>query len=305
MNVTTSSDSTGASTPGRERALVLHGGGSSGNAWEIGVVAGLAEGGVDVAGADLVVGTSAGSTAAVQITSASLTDLLAEILGAPPTRPGTAPSGPAGASARPVVDHLARTDAIIAASSDAADMRRRMGAAALELDEGPQHSERWRAIVAARLPVEDWPDRRILITAVDARTGEGVAFDRHSGIDLVDAVAASTSSGAPYRVGDDRYIDGGYRRNENADLATGFARVLVLSPFGGRSRHPDAWGMQLAAQVEELRAGCSRVATVFPDPDAAHLFGANAMDPANRPPAARVGREQGLALAERLREFWS
>jgi NTE family protein len=214
------------------------------------------------------------------------------------------PSGPAGASARPVIDHLARTDAIIAASTDAPDMRRRMGAAALELDEGPEHSERWRAIAAARLPVQEWPERAILITAVDARTGEPVAFDRHSGIDLVDAVAASTSSGAPYRVGDARYIDGGYRRNENADLAAGYARVLVLSPFGGRSRHPAAWRMQLAAQVEELRAGGSRVETVFPDADAAHLFGANAMNPANRPPAAGVGREQGLALAEGLRDFW-
>ncbi len=62
--------------------------------------------------------------------------------------------------------------------------------------------------------------------------------------------------------------------------------------------------MQLAAQVEELRAGGSRVETVFPDPDAAHLFGANAMNPANRPPAARAGRDQGLELAERLRDFW-
>lgn len=308
MNTTSpSSHHPAAPDPSRERALVLHGGGSTGNAWEIGVVAGLAEGGLDVAGADLIVGTSAGATAAVQIAGASPADLLAAILEAPPTRPGAARgSAPAGgASSRPVVDHLARTDAVIAASSDAADMRRRMGAAALELDEGPEHSERWRAIVAARLPVQDWPDRAIRLTAVDARTGEGLAFDRHSGIGLVDAVAASTSSGAPYRVGDARYIDGGYRRNENADLAAGFARVLVLSPFGGRSRHPEAWGMQLAAQVEELRAGGSRVETVFPDPDAAHLFGANAMNPANRPPAARLGRDQGFALAERLKSFWS
>jgi NTE family protein len=92
-------------------------------------------------------------------------------------------------------------------------------------------------------------------------------FDRHSGVDLVDAVAASTSNGfgiPPYRIGDRRYIDGGYRRNENADLASGYARVLVLSPFGGRSRHPRGWGMDLATQVDELRASGSGVETIFP-----------------------------------------
>jgi len=42
-------------------ALVLGGGGITGIAWEIGVLTGLAEAGVDLTGADLVVGTSAGS----------------------------------------------------------------------------------------------------------------------------------------------------------------------------------------------------------------------------------------------------
>src|SRR5215204_2697159 len=53
-----------------ERALVLGGGGSTGNAWLIGVIAGLFDAGLDVTEADLIIGTSAGSTAAAQITSA-------------------------------------------------------------------------------------------------------------------------------------------------------------------------------------------------------------------------------------------
>ena len=92
-------------------------------------------------------------------------------------------------------------------------MRRRMGAAALEMDAAADGSwqEQWRATVAARLPSQHWPQRTVLITAVDAQTGEPVVFDRHSGVDLVDAVAASCASGRPYRIGDRRYIDGGYR----------------------------------------------------------------------------------------------
>jgi NTE family protein len=291
-----------------ERALVLGGGGSTGNAWLIGVIAGLFDAGLDVTAADLIVGTSAGSTAAAQITSASPARLLADILSAVPRLPtGPAGSDRGGVPIGPVADHLRRTSEIIAAAEDVADMRRRLGASALEMDaasDGSGHAQ-WRATVAARLPSQHWPQRTVLIPAVDASTGEPVVFDRHSGVDLVDAVAASTAGGPPYAIGGSRYIDGGYRRSsENADLAAGYELVLVLSPLGGRTRLPLDWGMHLAAQVGELRAGGSRVETIFPGSDSEHMFGANAMDLSLRPPAARAGHDQGRAVAEQLAEFW-
>src|SRR5215468_2152096 len=290
-----------------ERALVLGGGGGAGNAWEIGVIAGLFDAGLDVTEADLIIGTSAGSTAAAQITSATQPAALLAILAAAPQQ-RTGPVKPDGGRVPigPAADHMERTSAIIAAAEDAADMRRRMGTAALERDAASDGSgqTRWRATVVARLPSQHWPERTVLITAVDAHTGEPVVFDRHSEVDLVDAVAASCASGFAYSIGGSRYIDGGYRRNENADLAVGYERVLVLSPFGGRSRTPLDWGMQLAAQVDELRAGGSRVETIFPDSNSEYMFGANAMDLSLRPPAARAGYNQGRALAEQLTEFW-
>ena len=84
----------------------------------------------------------------------------------------------------------------------------------------------------------------------------------------------------------------------------GFQRVLVLSPLGGRTRTPLEWGMHLAAQADELRAGGSRVETILPDSNSRTAFGGNLMDPSTRPPAARAGYGQGGALAERLTEFW-
>jgi NTE family protein len=289
-------------------ALVLGGGGSTGNAWLIGVVAGLLESGLDMTPADLIVGTSAGSTAAAQITAASPTELLSAILSAaPPQR--TAPSGTDGGRLRPdaAADHMERTSRIIATADNAVDMRRRLGAAAMALEESSDGSwsAKWRATVAMRLPSQQWPEQPVQITAVDARTGEPVVFDRHCGVDLVDAVAASCASALPYSVGGRFYIDGGYRTNaDNADLAAGYARVLVLSPFGGRSRTPAKWGLHLATQVDRLRAGGSRVETIVPDRDAEHMFGATAMDLALRPAAARAGRDQGRAWAERLTDFW-
>ena len=179
----------------------------------------------------------------------------------------------------PAADHLEKTSGIIGAAEDAADMRRRMGAAALEMDaaSGSSGQTQRRAAVAARLPSQRWPQRPMLIVAVDAHTGEPVVFDRHSGVDLVDAVTASCAGPGvpPYSIGDSRYIDGGYRANENADLAAGYGRVLVLSPLGGRSRHPLDWGIHLAAQADELRARGSRVETIFPDSNSRDAFGVN------------------------------
>jgi NTE family protein len=286
-----------------ERALVLGGGGSTGNAWLIGVIAGLFDAGLDVTTADLTIGTSAGSTAAAQIAGATTAELyaatVATVAAVPQQRTGPV---------RPVSDQLERFRTIIAAAEDVTDMRRRMGAAALEREAASDGSwqAQWRATVASRLPSQRWPERSVLITAVDAHTGEPVVFDRHSGVDLADAVAASCAGGGlPYRIGDNSYVDGGYRANaENADLAVGYERVLVLSPLGGGTLHPLDWGTRLAVQVDHLRAAGSRVESIFPDSDSEHMFGANAMDVSMRPAAARAGHAQGQALAEQLTEFW-
>jgi NTE family protein len=295
-----------AADPNR-RALVLAGGGAAGNAWELGLIAGLCDAGVDVTEADLIIGTSAGSTVAAQVTSGTRpAELYAAILAeVPQPHAGNAgpPRGRAPGFSGP--NYMEWSNGIIRSAENASDMRRRMGAAALEMDVSDGSGQaRWRDIVAARLSSRHWPQQPVLITAVDARTGEPVVFDSHSGIDLVDAVAASTSAMTPYRIGEDRYINGGYRRSENADLAAGCGQVLVLSPFGGRSRMPLEWGMDLATQVDELRAGGSRVETVFPDGGAGDVFDANALDPSTRLQAARGGYDQGRGLAELLAEIW-
>ena len=253
-------DAVGRPRAAGQRALVLGGGGSAGNAWLIGVIAGLFDAGLDVTGADLIIGTSAGSTAAAQIASSTPpAELLASIVAAA-SQPRTGPAGSGGGRVPhgPTANHMEQTSAIIGAAQDAADMRRRMGAAALDMDaasDGSRQTQR-RATVAARLPGQHWPQQPMLIVAVDAHTGEPVVFDRHSGVDLVDAVTASCAGPGvpPHSIGDTRYIDGGYRSNENADLAAGYGRVLVLSPLGGRTRTPLDWGMHLAAQAEIGRA---------------------------------------------------
>ena len=67
-----------------------------------------------------------------------------------------------------------------------------------------------------------WPDRSLLIVAVDAVSGEPVVWDRDANVSLVSAVTASSAfpgASPPIRVRDWWYIDGGLRSCTNADLA--------------------------------------------------------------------------------------
>ena len=144
----------------------------------------------------------------------------------------------------------------------------------------------------------------MIVTAVNAHTGELAAFDRDSGVDLVDAVTASTALPGlvpTVSINGMRYIDGGVCSPDNADLASGYANVVVLSPLGGRSqtppqagqfeglRRPPEWGTDLASQVHALRQQGSRVQVITPDADSRAAMGTNQMDPATRIPAARAG----------------
>jgi NTE family protein len=288
-------------------ALVLGGGGAAGNAWEIGIIAGLAEAGLDMTeAADLVIGTSSGATAAAQVCSGiPLAELLASVL-SPPVQPvGQNRERP---PALPMATVFERMRAISAGATSAADLQRAMGAFGLECDSileptAGQH----RAVVAARLPGHEWPATPMMVVAVDAHTGEVATFNRDSGVDLVDAVTAGTAlpgSSPTFRINGTHYINGGVRSAENADLASGYANVVVLSPFGGRIgtlpegqfeglRRPPEWGMDLEGQVEALRRQGSHVQVITPDADSQAAMGTNQMDPATRSPAARAGFAQG------------
>jgi NTE family protein len=297
-------------------ALVLGAGGAAGNAWLIGIIAGLAEAGVDMTKrADLVIGTSAGATAAAQVRSGiPPAELLASVL-SPPTQPA-GQTGKPPPSPLPMNAVFERMRAISAAATSAADLQRAMGAFGLESDAilGSAAGERWRATVASRLPRHDWPDRPMMVVALDAHTGELAKFDRDSGVTLVDAVTAATSlpgSVPTHSINGTRYINGGVRSPDNADLAAGYANVVVLSPlslrtgplpegqFEGLRRRPE-WGMNLESQVEALRKGGSRVEVITPDTESRTAMGTNQMDLATRIPSARAGFEQGKREASRL-----
>ena len=279
---------------GQRTALVLGGGGITGIAWEIGVLAGLAEAGVDLTGADLVVGTSAGSVVGAQLTSgADLETLFARQL-EPPT---------GEQAARMTRAALARYAwAVLRSRGDDVGFRRRVGALALAAEQAgltPTEQERLD-VIGSRLVSREWPDRDLRVTAVDAETGEFRVLDRTSGVPLLQAVAASCAVPGvypPVTIDGRRHVDGGMRSAANADLAEGCDRVVVLAPI------PRGVG-PLASVDAQVTGMVARVAVVSPDEAARRAIGRNVLDPAARAGSARAGRAQAAGVAAQVTEVW-
>ena len=279
------------------RAIVLGAGGHAASSFEIGFIAGLADAGVNVRSADLFVGTSAGARVAVQLTSEqALEELFTQQIGPP-----AVPAAPLS-----TLQQL-RKDLLEAQAADGSpsDFLRRIGKLALNAD-GDVAAR--RASVAMQLPVDAWPDRRMLLVTVEAETGERRAFDRTSGLPLTDAVAASgalprLSPAIPFA--DRHYIDGGFYSLDNADLAAGYDRVLVLTLRAGPSPM-SVTPVETTTHILE-RAG-AQVRVIHPDQATQAVFAAanfNVLDPSIREPATRAAREYGRRTAgEGIAAFW-
>lgn len=266
-------------------ALVLGGGGVAGVAWHTGVLAGLVRAGADPTGAELLIGTSAGATVAAQVGCGLDPEALVarqldpDALGTERVPPVT------------IAQLLVRLGPIYSSVRDPGERRRLLGAMALDTETVPEDVR--RAVMAGRLVDRPWPDRPLWIPVVDAVTGDRRVLDRGSGVDLVDAVAASSAVPGvwpPVTFDGSRWIDGGVWSLANADLAAGHDRVLVLAPVLDPA---------VAHDLAALGAGV-RTEVVAPDAASLEAFGPDVLDPATRGPSARAGLAQGAAEAARV-----
>lgn len=265
--------------------LVLAGGGVTGIAWETGVLLGLRDEGVDLAlHTHRVIGTSAGSVVGAQLLGGpDLEHLFAAQI----------------ADEHHEIDPDLDLDLLVkvfglmvdgGTTSD--DQRRRIGELALgatTVDEATR-----RRVIEHRLHGIDWPDRDLVVTAIDAHTGEFVTWTKHSGVSLVDAVASSCAVPGVWpcvTIDGRRYYDGGLRNGANAHLAADSAEVVVIAPrIAGPSPAVDA-------EVDSLRSNGSTVRYIQSDRETAAAVGVNSLDPGFRRPAAEHGRRRGRLAA--------
>lgn len=324
-----------------KRALVLGGGGNVGIAWELGVLAGLLDAGIDARDADVVVGTSAGSVVGTSIAQGrDPRELLEERRKAtPPAHTGPGPrvrrqaegeqaerERQREAAARPN-DGLTlpasrppsgnepkafqeQVTAIFALWTSVTEMTQahaaQVGALALTARTMPE--EQWLAGFAAN-GWAGWPAKPLLVTAVACETGAFRAFDAASGVPIERAVAAScTVPGLfpPVLIDGVRYMDGGVWSGTSADLAQRIEPdgVLIVAPIGwaGRGIHALA-AKQLAQEMAALESAGARVRLIEPD-DEAREHMANLMDPGEAMPAAEAGRAHAARIADTVATIW-
>jgi NTE family protein len=243
-------------------------------------------------GADVLLGTSAGSTVAAQIGSGtSLDELFAKQVAA------TSPELNPGVEVEEITALF--VTALTTSNTTREHQLQRIGEIASTTDTVPESVR--RDVIARRLPSAEWPQRQLRVTAIDIATGELVVIDRSSGITLVDAVAASCAVPGvwpPVTVGDRRFMDGGVGSTVNMAAASDCDAVVVLVPSSETSPSPFGDGA-----VDEIAAVTSDVLSVFADDASVAAFGPNPLDPACRIPSANAGRVQGRREASRIARF--
>src|SRR5204862_7434219 len=129
----------------------------------------------------------------------------------------------------------------------------------------PPGGEKRIEVIRSRIKVDQWPERELKLTAIEAESGRFTVFDKDSGVDLVHAVAASCAVPLVWpavTIDGKHYIDGGVRSTANADLAKGADTVVVLAPL------PQALSKHTSIRSQLERTGASHRAVVTPDEQA-------------------------------------
>lgn len=274
-----------------QRALVLSGGGAPGAAWMAGIIDGLRGGGVDLGKADLIVGTSAGAIAGAQLANGVLDRVVAVYQ----------------ADEFPRVKISATTDEFIAAAT-------RAGAEASDRDDAIKRianlaplagelvsEDAFNALFDALVPINAWPQKRLVVTAVDAASARRVCFEAGSGVELLDAVRASCAIPGTFplvTIDGRRYADGGLRSAYNADLAAGSRVVAILSPL---QPNPYLDGL-LKAEVAAL--GSATVLIVIADQRSLEAIGPNLATQATVRAAFEAGAAQAASERDVLGASW-
>jgi NTE family protein len=272
-------------------ALVLGGGGITGIAWELGILKGLADAGLDLSEADLVIGTSAGSVVGAQITTGrSLEELYATQL------------EPADKEIGAELSRLTLLRLVPPMLLPGSPERKLARVGKMSMRAHPPGGEKRIDVIRSRIGVADWPERDLLVTSVEAETGKFVAFDRNSGVDLVHAVAASCAVPLVWpavTIDGKHYVDGGIRSTANVDLAKGADAIVVIAPL------PQAFSKATSIRGQLASIGVSRKAVVIPDEKALVDIGRNVLDPHKRADAARTGLRQAADVVEKVRRAWA
>lgn len=294
---------------GASRAVALGGGGEWFIAWMLGYAEGLLQSGVDLAKADVTIGTSAGSLVGAAIKGGRLAEFTGALrqLGADPAMANKvlniSEGAPSQARARTV---MGDTDEITPATLQ------QIGRAAMAAHNAPD--DKYIGSVEGILGLTDWPAGHHT-TATDCYTGESLIASSDSGVTIAEACAASSSLpgvNGPTWLGDRLCMDGGVSSSStHAQMLEGAKSVLIIAMFDFKANPPQhvnpSFG--IAERVDPgtaereaayLRSKGSTVHVAIANPDPTTDF----MDAATIGPAIADGTARGKADAPALAALW-
>ncbi|MBP7001903.1 patatin-like phospholipase family protein [Amaricoccus sp.] len=296
---------------GKARGLVLGGGGIYLASWMAGYFRTLKAQGVDVAEADIAVGTSAGSLVGAVLLGGRLEAFASELeeLGANPALFARLipdlPPNPSQIRARRAADD---------ATEATPEAIQGIGRAAMAA-RNPAGPADYFASVKAVIGETAWPSPNLHTTANDCYTGERIVVSQDAGIAISHACAASSSlpgSMGPTWLDNRLCMDGGIcQTSTHCDVVAGVRRALVVSLSDGgadavrtglrTSGLPNTLDAEIAALRSQGTEVILKVVGLMPGTQ--HVD--SIMDPKWIAPCLRDGHERALADAAELTAFWN
>jgi NTE family protein len=283
---------------GKDRALVLGGGGEYFIAWLLGFAHGLSGMGVSYDSADLVVGTSAGAIVGCAAASDRLgllrddidlsgqfPKLLADLI-------PTSASNPSQVRARELAE-AARDGSVATIQS--------IGRGAMAARNPPVRN--LQLMIDVLSLGRSWPNPRFHATTTDCYTGERLVLSQSSNIPISHAVCASVSLPGvfgPTWINDRLCMDGAMcSTSTHVDLVAGAKRALVvaLTDKGPRfSNIPN----DIEQELRNVEAAGTKTLLIAADPGKVDL-----LSPAEIEPALKAGRDRAVREADRVKAFWA
>lgn len=293
---------------GKDRGLALGGGAIYLVSWYSGYFTSLAQNGVDLKLADVMVGTSAGTLGnyAILMDTVAQMKSVMEGFGQNPASMNYSLTPPFSAQRAGYVGNSLPTASV-------ANIRE-LGRAAMAAHTNPVTE--WQAVITRLTAAgKAWPSPKYHTTANDCYTGQRLVVSQDDNIPAIDAMSASSSwpgLAGPTPLKDRQAMDGGAcESSTHSDVVAGAKRVLIVSLASGDDARDNAQGLRLGhfpntllQEVKNLEAGGSKVMLIVAGcpPGYAKI---DLVDPALIPVAIKYGSDRGVSDAAEIRDFWT
>jgi NTE family protein len=293
---------------GKERGLAMSGGAIYLVSFYAGYLTSLAQNGVDLKLADVMVGTSAGTLGsyAILMDTAAQMKTVMEGFGKNPATMNYSLTPPFSSMRADYVGNNLPTASV--------QNIQELGRAAMAARTNPVAE--WQAVISQLTGAgKAWPSPKFHTTAIDCYTGQRLIVGQENDVAAIDAMSASSSwpgLAGPTPLKDRLCMDGGTcQTSTHSDVLGGAKRVLIISLASGDDERDTAQGLRLShfpnslnQEIKDLKAGGSEVMLIVVGCPPGYSK-VSLVDPTLIPVAIKFGTDRGVSDAAKIKAFWS